>query len=202
MRGFGIHEDLPGEQELLHRVADGDSMAFAILFKAYKKNLYTTVLHVTGSHEMAEDVLQEVFIKVWMHRERLPGIINFPGWLYKVAEYAGFKVIRNNRRIAGGLHVLSNDPLTLPEKDPVDIFIEKEYDQLLEAAIAQLPEKQQLTYRLIKQQGLKRKEVAARLSVSPETVKWNLDQANQSVRKYCMAHLGLILAFMLVNGLQ
>lgn len=201
MRGFGIYEDLPGEQELLQRLAEGDSVAFALLFKEHKKNLYTTVLRLTGSHEMAEDVLQEVFIKVWMHRDRLPGIINFPGWLYKVTEYAGFKVIRNNRRIAGGLHVFSDAQLSSPEKDPVDIFIEKEYDQLLEAAIGQLPEKQQLTYRLIKQQGLKRKEVAERLSVSPETVKWNLDQASRSVRKYCMAHLGLTLAFMLVNGL-
>lgn len=202
MRRLGIHEDLPDEQALLQRIADGDSVAFALLFKQYKQNLYTTVLHLTGSHEMAEDVLQEVFIKVWMHRARLPGIINFPGWLYKIAEYAGFKVIRSNRRIAGGLQALSNDPLTPTEKDPIDIFIEKEYDELLEAAIAQLPEKQQLTYRLIKQTGLKRKEVAERLSVSPETVKWNLDQANQSVRNYCMAHLGLTLAFMLVNGLQ
>ncbi|SEW44978.1 RNA polymerase sigma factor [Chitinophaga arvensicola] len=202
MRRVDIHEELPDEQTLLQRIADGDSMAFALLFKQYKQNLYSTIFHLTGSSGMAEDVLQEVFIKVWMHRARLPDIINFPGWLYKVTEYAGFKVIRNNRRIAAQLHVLSNDPFPPAEKDPVDIFIEKEYDQLLEAAIAQLPEKQQLTYRMIKQQGLKRKEVAERLSVSPETVKWNLDQANQSVRNYCMAHLGLTLAFMLVNSLQ
>lgn len=197
-----VSDNLPEEQALLNRIAAGDSIAFALVFKKYKANLYTTVLRLTGSHEMAEDVLQEVFIKIWMHREKLPDIINFPGWLYKVTEYAGFKVIRNNYRVATGLQALAREQGFPGTPDPIDLFIEKEYYELLEAAIAQLPEKQQLTYRLIKQEGLKRREVAERLSVSPETVKWNLDQANLSVRRYCMAHLGLTLAFMIVHHLQ
>lgn len=66
---------------------------------------------------------------------------------------------------------------------------EKEFKNILDQAIVRLPEKQQATYRLIKEQNLKRDQAAAELNVSPETVKWNLDQAMRSIRAYCLAHL-------------
>ncbi|MDR6570610.1 MULTISPECIES: RNA polymerase sigma factor [Chitinophaga] len=176
---------LPDEAGLLGRIANGDTAAFAMVFAHYRKQLYTTIYHLTGSRELAEDVLQEVFMKVWLHRERLPVITHFGGWIYRVTEHAGFKVIRELRRTV-------SDPQSQAEtdkKDPLDLYIEKELDTLLDEAVARLPDKQQQTYKLIKQEGLKRNEVADQLLVSPETVKWNLDQAMRSIRRFCLAKL-------------
>ncbi|SEW44971.1 RNA polymerase sigma factor [Chitinophaga arvensicola] len=176
---------LPDEAGLLGKIANGDTTAFAKVFAHYRKQLYTTIFHLTGSREMAEDVIQEVFIKVWLHRERLPVIEHFGGWIYRVTEHAGFKVIRELRRTITG-----SEPVTeADKKDPLDLYIEKELDRLLNEAVSRLPEKQQQTYKLIKQDGLKRNEVADQLLVSPETVKWNLEQAMRSIRRFCLAKL-------------
>ncbi|HSC38527.1 MAG TPA: sigma factor-like helix-turn-helix DNA-binding protein, partial [Chitinophagaceae bacterium] len=84
-------------------------------------------------------------------------------------------------------------------------LLEKQYESILRAAVGHLPEKQRQTYRLIKQQGLKREEAARELAVSPETVKYNLEQAMRSIRAYCLAqldgHPGLLLFILLVRNI-
>jgi len=72
-----------------------------------------------------------------------------------------------------------------------DTFLTKEYSEILHRAVKQLPNKQKQTYLLIKEEGLKREQVAAHLKVSQETVKSNLDEAMKNIRAYCLSRLGI-----------
>lgn len=183
---------------LLEKIQNRDESAFTQLFDLYRSKIYTTALRITKDEWVAEEILQDTFLKIWIAREQLKDIDNFEGWLYTVARNITYNVLKRTAREKGNFDRLVQDSITLfyPE---ADYHIQaKEFQKILDQAISRLPAKQKATYQLIKEQYLKREEAAAKLNVSPETVKWNLDQAMRSIRAYCMIRLkGLPLVFIL-----
>lgn len=178
-----------GIKSLLQLVAQGDEAAFSRFFDLYRPNIYTTVLRITKDEWLAEEILQDTFVKTWISRETLTGIENVENWLYKVARNVTYTALKRSFREKQSFNQMAKDSITLfyPQTDYRDR--DEKFHSLLEMAISRLPPKQQETFRLIKQSGLKREQVAEKLDVSAETVKWNLDQAMRSVRAYCTAHL-------------
>lgn len=176
-------------QAVLAKVAEGDEAAFAQLFDWYRSNIYTTALRIAKDGWVAEEILQDVFVKVWLARTTLNTIENFDGWLYTIARNITYNALKRSQKEKEHFNKVAQESISLfyPEADYQ--LQDKEFQRILEQAIERLPEKQQATYRLIKEQHLKRDQAAAELGVSPETVKWNLDQAMRSVRAYCVAHI-------------
>lgn len=176
-------------RELLAEVGKGDEAAFTTLFDLYRPNIYTTALRITNDEWAAEEILQDTFVKVWINRAELRAVDNFDAWLYTVARNITYNAIKRTRKEKEHFNELAKDSITLfyPEADYK--VQESEFKHILDQAIKRLPAKQQATYRLIKEQNLKREQAASELQVSPETVKWNLDQAMRSIRAYCVAHM-------------
>lgn len=186
------------EETLIQLVLAGNQQAFAALVKKYRSNIFTTALQLLHNRHLAEEVLQDVFLKVWLQRSSLTEIDNFPAWLNTVARntiYSAFKRAMKEKILP--VEDLENS--LDAGYNTADPLLEKEYTQLLHTAISRLPERQQQTYRLIKLQGLKRNEAAAILGISPETVKYNLDEASRKVRAYCLAQLPLGALLILLN---
>ena len=183
---------------LLSQIRDGDEAAFTVLFDLYRPRVYTTALRITKNEWAAEEILQDTFVQIWKNRVTLDQIDNFEGWVYTVARNITFNELKRMERERSNYNRLVQDTVSLVHPGADAEMHTKEFQQLLYQAIARLPEKQKLTYQLIKEQHLKRDEVATRLHVSPETVKWNLDQAMRSIRAYCSMHMkGLPVAFIL-----
>lgn len=183
---------------MLLLVSEGDEQAFTVLVKEYRRNVYTAALRLLHQPELAEEVVQDVFLKVWLHRTSLPEVEHFPAWLLGVARNTIYTAFR--RSLKDKLIPIGTPDEELPAANNTeDPLLNKEYTQLLEKAIARLPLRQQQTYRLIRQEGHKRAEAAAILGVSPETVKFNLDEANRKVRAFCLAQLPLGALLLLLN---
>jgi RNA polymerase sigma-70 factor (ECF subfamily) len=180
---------LQNERLLLQQVAESNEHAFAVLFDHYRPNLYTTALRITGSTWAAEEIVQDTFLKVWLHRQNLNGIENFTGWLFTIAENLTYNVFKRWQRERKQAIELTQQDLPLFQNNSDQVVQEKDYQSILHTAILRLPNKQRQTYKLIKQEGMKREDAANTLQVSPETVKWNLEQAMRSIRAFCMAHL-------------
>ncbi|GGH06686.1 sigma-70 family RNA polymerase sigma factor [Sphingobacterium alkalisoli] len=176
-------------QSTIRGVIAGSDSAFRELFDAYRPNIYTTALRITNNEWMAEDIVQDTFVKVWMSREELTNVTNFEGWLYVIAKNITFNILKKQKNYKAYFLAESKEALlrVYPEADYM--VQDKEFQLILQQAIDRLPPKQQQTYKLIKELQLKRDEAATELNVSPETVKWNLEQAMKSIRAYCMVHL-------------
>lgn len=176
-------------KNLLVEVASNNSTAFTQLFETYSANIYTTALRVTNNEWMAEDIVQDTFVKVWINRNLLTTIDNFEAWLYILAKNITLNIIKKQDNYKAYAQEEARAALirVYPEADY--LVQDKEFQRILQAAIERLPPKQQQTYRLIKEQYLKREAAAAILNVSPETIKWNLDQAMKSIRAYCLANM-------------
>ncbi len=169
------------ERYLLGQLADGDLAAFRLLYDNYHNKVFFYILRFTGSRQLAEDILQEVFIKVWVGREKMKDIRSLDAWLFTLAKH---KIINGFKRLSLEHTVIAEIADTMEE--PVDATTQvvdyNEIKRALQTAIEQLPPQQKIVYRLRREQGLKNDEIASKLNISPLTVKKHIAQASQAIR--------------------
>ena len=183
------NEILHSEKELLELIAKNDEFAFAKLFNHYKDRIFSIALKLTKSNVIAEEIVQDVFLNIWLRRAKLFEIQNFSAYLFIVTRNNVYKVLKG---IAKDYKVvlLSDENQLSSSLDTSDILIEKEYKLLLQCAIDRLPNQQKKVYRLIRDKGLKREEVALQLNIQPETVKFHMAQAIKNIRGFCILRIG------------
>ncbi|MEC5145374.1 RNA polymerase sigma-70 factor, ECF subfamily [Chitinophaga sp. 180180018-2] len=175
--------------ELLVRIAEGDEKAFRIFFDKYRNRFYAVVLKMTRSEALAEDMVQEIFLKIWQNRASLPEITN-PDSYFFTSLYR--QVFRHYKRAAldrNLLKMVAEAPSFQSITD--ETVLAREGERLIEEAISRLPAQQQQVFRLSKQDGFSREQIAEQLNISPHTVKNHLADAMKSVKSY-LSHSILI----------
>jgi RNA polymerase sigma-70 factor (ECF subfamily) len=176
------------EQGLLDAVAEGDEAAFTRLFQHHRDRIYSFAFRLTHSASLSEEIVQDVFLTIWIKRARLSDIQNFQAYLFTITRHEAYRVLK---RVALFYATGLPGEIQSPGENETDNYIlGKEYDTLLQTAIDRLPAQQKQVYRLIKEEKLKREEVADLLHLQPETVKFHLAQAMKSIRAFCAPHLG------------
>lgn len=189
-------------RSLLLGVSQGDETAFTNLFDLFRPNIYTTALRITRDEILSQEIVQDTFVKVWIGRAGLSKVENFNAWIYTVARNVTYTALKKDKKERENFEQLSRDSIGLfyPEADYK--LQEKEFEKILSRAIDRLPNKQRETYRLIKEEGIKRNDAAMQLDVSPETVKWNLEQAMRSIRAYCLTHINEVPLILILHFLS
>lgn len=183
-------EILHNEKYLLSLIAQGDGGAFSRVFAFYRDRVYSIAYRFTHSTYMSEEIVQDVFMKIWAKRNDLPVINNFAAYLFIVTRN---DVMRALKKIAREGRVLRVEEVrqTQAPYDSADRLMDREFDSLLHVAVEQLPQQQKKVYKYIREQGLKREEVAELLCLHPETVKFHLAQALKKIRSFCLPRLHL-----------
>lgn len=170
------------ERELLQRIADGDERAFRTFFDWYKDRFYAVVLKMTRSDDLAQEMVQEIFMKIWQNRASLAGISN-PDSYFFTAVYR--KVYSHYKRAALEqklLKFIAESPTFQNITDQTVLAHESE--RLINEAISRMPPQRQLVFRLSKQDGLSREQIAEKLQISPYTVKNHLAEAIKFIKSY------------------
>lgn len=191
------YQDNFQENELLRQVAMGDEIAFRQLFHLYHQQLGAYIHRVTESSELAEEIVQDVFLKIWMSREALQGVKSFKAYLFVISKNHALNVLRKTIK-ERHLHAHWNQDIinAIPVADN-DFY--DEYYGLLDKAIDCLPPQQQKVYLLSRHEHLKYVEIAQRLEISRETVKKYLQIAVSSITTYIQANsdlMAFIVAFL------
>ena len=171
------------EKALLEQVAQGDESAFRMVFDHYRDAIYTFACKVLQQETLAEEIVQDVFVKIWINRPGLPAVRNFADFLFIIARNHTLNALRRLAR-ERKLSLHTDAELDLPGASTEAIIVQRDYDRLLQQAIAQLPPQQKLVYTLGRQEGFSREEIAAQLQLSPETVKVHMSQALKNLREY------------------
>lgn len=178
------------EASLLLQVAEGDQKAFAALFHSYHHRLGIYLYQLTASKVFAEEIIQDVFCKVWEKRDQLPALHNFQHWLFTVSKNHALNVLRKMVRERTEQQIWEKQQLNWPQD--ADITAEDRL-QLIDRAISQLPPQQKKVFILSRYQRRKYIEIAAELNLSKETVKSYLQIATSSIRKFVNTHLPFLL---------
>ena len=180
------HLNEENEKELLQLLAQDSEYAFAILFDRYKKRVYSSAFLFLKNAEAAEEIVQEVFLRLWQKRKELPDI----GYLYSFIKTMAYNLVVDQFRRAN----LEKDyKKTLPPGDPMIEDTDhkvRDYEsvRLLQTAIDALPSRQKQVYELARIKGLSQEEIASRLSISKNTVKVHMSAALQAIRSYLSTH--------------
>lgn len=180
------------EKELLLLVAEGNENAFRQLFHCYKEKIYSVALRISKSQTSAEELLQDIFLIIWLKREHLSQIEDFDSYLFIVARneaYRAFKRLATEKRIAE--ETIKSIPLLHRETE--ETIALNDYSNLLIKAIDKLPPQQKKVYALIKEQGYTREQAAQILQIGAETVKTHMERAMKTIRTYCSTELQVAL---------
>ena len=176
--------------DFLQRLAAGDGQAFHALFDRYYPRTVRFLQDFTHDRDTAEDLAQELFVKLWMHRDMLPGVRSLNAYIYRMARNAAINSLRNRGR---------NIPLTAAPAVSDPVLSEEEYymrekELLIELTVAQLPDKCRQVFRMSRMEGLDNEEIARRLAIAKKTVENHLNIALKRIRA-TLDHVNGILIF-------
>lgn len=185
------------EPVLLARIAKGDESAFSHLVDQYWNKVYAVAMAYLKSSVQAQDLVQEVFLKVWVKRAGLTEIRNFESWLFIITRNMllhSLKKIKPN--IVATDEVLHE--LATPAEEHYDY---KRLEALLQQGIAMLPPQQQAVFKLSREQGMSHEEIAIELGIAKQTVKNHLVKALLTLRTFIQSYgeLGLLIIFTFPN---
>ncbi|MGX5819859.1 RNA polymerase sigma factor [Chitinophaga lutea] len=181
---------LKNESELLTQVANGNEKAFRELMQVYQPLLLTYVFQLTRSAATAEEIVQDVFLKIWMGRESLAGVQRFRSYLFIMCRNYALdqlrKIIRERRKAA---EWEKEQPLS-PTDDPAGHDAAAAFFTLLDEAVNHLPPQQQKVYLLSRRNGLSHAEISQETGLSVLTVKKYMKLAIASITAFIRARLG------------
>jgi RNA polymerase sigma-70 factor (family 1) len=188
------------DAELLSRLQKGDEKAFAELFYAFYDKLFGFVLGITHSKATAEDITQEVFLKIWQNREDIIDVENINALLFRIAQNRTIDQLRKSARevLATSAHLELESQNNNPE--PLDLLIHDELRNRLSEAVKQLPPQQQKIYTLYKEQGIQQDEIARQLNLSRSTIQSHMKLAMGNIHKYLSSYYSelLIIAILML----
>jgi RNA polymerase sigma-70 factor (ECF subfamily) len=185
------------EQILIRQLKRGDLSSYERIFHRYHAVYVEFAKGMLKDEQAAEDILQNVFMKIWLHKERLDETKNIQNYIYVLTK----REILNHFRTKYHSHVILTEELSLFDTVDKNKMVEVEYNELEETVqqvIDCMPPRRRDIYCLSRIQLLPNKEIAQQLGISIRTVEKHLELALQTFRK----QLGEFLFFILYVGLS
>lgn len=174
------------EKKLLVKLRDGDQCAFEQIYHLYSKRILINILKWIKDGDDAQEILQDVFIRIWNNRQNIDPDKPFASYLFSVAQNLVRDFFRKadlDRKMQATLILQSTE---LYDHIESDVFF-KETNALLQKAIDALPLQRKRIYTLCKMEGKSYNEVADIMGITVSTVDNQLVKATQSVRAYFRA---------------
>lgn len=181
------------DQNLLMLVGQGDEQAFKCLFSNHRDKLFAYLLKVTKSRETAEEIVMDVFLKLWQSRDILSEIQNFPSFIFLVARNKAYDFLRTASKDLV-LKDLLWDEIEMASSSRTDErIVLSELQSKLDNAVSKLSPQRQSVFRLSREEHLTHDQIAARLKISKSTVKNHMIDSLRFIREHLDTNLDLIL---------
>lgn len=170
------------KDKLINRFISGDKTAINDLYAEYSPRLYRFAMAYLKSESEVLDIIQEVFVNLWINRNKLKKDSNLDAYLFTIAKNTIVSVFRKKLSEKDYLEHLKHKAIT----NSIDTESQFNYNQLskeLENLVEQLPPQRQKIYQLSKVQGLPNKTIATELGISVKTVEDHLSKASKFIKK-------------------
>ncbi len=162
---------------LFGRIDAADRLAFEQLHRLLYSSLYSYAYSLLKSRELAEEATSDMFMKLWTMKGTLGKVMRPRLYMFRSLKNICLNILRREQHKIAASEVLDTEIDGGTDSSPEELLQHKELMQLLTAAVASLPEQRRLVFTLIKEQGMKSKEVADLLEISLRTVENHLYKA-------------------------
>lgn len=190
--------DITEDIELLKKLRGGDQLAFAQIYNLYRSKIYLYACNLCKSAETAEEVVQEVFIRIWQKKDQINPELNFDAYIRKITLN---HVLNHLKKIARD-KVLQEEVLNYMDAirhSTDDSLLEKELLKTYDEAIALLPAQKKLIYQMSRNEDMTHEQIAEKLNISKNTVKNHMVVATKFIRSYVSKH-GSIVCFLIASN--
>ena len=181
---------------MLNHLKEGSEEAFTQIFDHYQGKIYGVALQFLRSPALAEEIVQDVFLKLWLKRTELPVIRRLDDYLFIMARNLVFDRLKKASYEADALTEFAKDASNIDDAEY--LVRQHQCQQLLQEIIERLPPQQRQVYQMARTGGLSHQKIAEKMQLSRLTIKSHMASALQSIRKYLNTHLPHILLFPIV----
>jgi RNA polymerase sigma-19 factor, ECF subfamily len=191
------HPEFPvNERQLLDAIAKGDQNAFRQLVELYWSRVFGNSLALLKSAATAQELTQDIFMKVWTQREKLATVAHFKQYIYVVGRNLVLSSLR--KKVIGTINEEGQDIVESVLLPDLQLEFKETYKLVLDGVEALTPQ-QKLIFRMSRMEGLSHEEIAGKLRISKNTVKVHMVVALNFLRTYIKDHSeGLLSIFFLV----
>jgi RNA polymerase sigma-70 factor (ECF subfamily) len=156
---------------LLQQIAAGDQAAFREVYLSFYKRLYQFALAIVKTREPAEEIVEDVFIRIWQQKEGLSSIRNLRVYLYTATKNTALNYLSKKARASitepfDHIQIELNGSAVTPEQ----ILITAEMYKKIQKAVEALPPRCKMIFKLVREDGLRYKEIAEILNISVNTI--------------------------------
>ncbi len=181
------------DYQLMESLRNGDLEAFDLVYKKYGDRLFGFALSYLKSKEETEELVQEVFLKIWENRKNLKKESSLKSYLFTIAYHNMCRLLRNRK-----IHEKYREKIGVTKVRSINPEEQYEYQTALEQVdllIEKLPENQRVIFRKSRMEGKSTKEIAVEMNLSPRTVDNQISLALKYLRKQIAAYNFAILLF-------
>lgn len=167
--------------ELINLIKQGDESAFRVLFNSYSSKLFYFSLKFLKEKEASQEIVQEVFLSLWVNRAKLDPQYPIAPYLYIITRRL---TLNSLRQIANSQSAMERMWLNiqLTSNETEEQVLLEDLERFTEQVLVKLPKQQQLIYRMSRHQELSYDEIAEELNISKNTVKNHLVSALKTLR--------------------
>lgn len=184
------------ESKLIMLLADDSEYAFQLIYDRHRNRIYKTAIRFLKSPILAQEVVQDVFLKLWFSRKNMNATQPIEAWLHTVAKN---NIINRLKKISNEWKVMAELPLITTYSNNIteNTVQEAEYISILKNAIASLPEQQKKAFQLSRNENMTYIEIGEALGLSPLTVKTHISRALAHIKK-SLAEKGIIISLAII----
>ncbi|MGN7819856.1 RNA polymerase sigma-70 factor [Chitinophaga varians] len=182
------------DDQLWSQITLDDQDAFTAVYNRYWKVLYVRARNMLSDSDLAQDIVQEVFISLW-HRRQEVEVVHLKAYLFQAVRFQELKALRNLKSDTNFYERLAHISKDLLQHEPLAF---KELDSVLQRVLATFPEDQRAIFSMSRDEGLTYREIADRMEISVKTVEKKISQALRAIRKGMDSAFPLLLSIMAV----
>ncbi len=157
------------DEQLLNRIKQNDEVALELLFRRYFKNLCFFANRLLMEHQLAEEVVSDIFLNIWLKRGQIKINSSFKAYLYKAVKNQSINYLQKRKINIESLEVVDKEGL-VSSLSPEHFLRYNQLDEEIKSLIKELPEKRRLIFRMNRIDGLSYSEIAEILEISINTV--------------------------------
>lgn len=176
---FSTAQNVLIDLQLLEKLRSGDENALTGIYKKYWQPLFTSSYNILKDKQACEDIIQELFIRLWNNRQNIEITVSLKAYLYASMRYEVYRQIRTGAARAG---IFDDLPERLQSPTTYGNIEYKELIAQVNSVVDSLPQKCKEVYKLSREEYLSHKEIAGRLNISTKTVENHLTKALRQLR--------------------
>ncbi|WP_339707911.1 RNA polymerase sigma-70 factor [uncultured Kriegella sp.] len=184
------------ERQLVIALSNGNERAFRVLFEMYRHDVYSYSFSLLKSSANAKEIVQDVFMKVWLHRSNLNPDLSFKSFVFTITKNLSFNFLQkavNDKNLRFAIFQKSQQYY-----NPIDRQIkEEEYELIRKKAIDGLSPKQRIIFNMSREESKSYQEISCELGISVSTVKNHMSKSLALVRTFLQANADFTLVIVL-----